>query len=60
MERAYSTDGRDYKYINISVTKTNKRIDPIHTHIHVRWVTFHHGIVRPQVADGEKATRYGG
>jgi len=27
---------------------------------HVRWVPFHHGMARPQVADGGKASRYGG
>jgi hypothetical protein len=25
-----------------------------------RWVTFHHGMARPQVADGGKSSRYGG
>jgi hypothetical protein len=27
---------------------------------HVRWVPCHHGMARPQVADGGKASGYGG
>jgi hypothetical protein len=27
---------------------------------HVTWVPRHHGMERPQVADGGKASRYGG
>jgi len=26
---------------------------------HVRWVPCHHGMARPQVVDGRKASRYG-
>jgi hypothetical protein len=28
--------------------------------LHVRWVPCHRGMARPQVADGGKASRYGG
>jgi hypothetical protein len=27
---------------------------------HVRWVACHHGMARPQVADGGKSSGYGG
>jgi hypothetical protein len=40
--------------------KSENNPENCYTDGHVTWVPCHHGMARPQVADGGKASRYGG
>jgi hypothetical protein len=47
------------QYNDLNVMAMLSNLQSSVTTAHVRWVPCEHGTVRPQVADGEKASRYG-